>query len=52
MVFHFIIGELALTGPAVNQPLALIFLVTAFLLADYLWKTRKKPRAFEGAETE
>lgn len=43
MVVDFIIGELALTGPAGNQPLAIFFLLNSFILADYLWKTRKQP---------
>lgn len=43
MVFHFVVSQLTWTGPAQNQSLALVFLLTSFLLADYLWKTRGKP---------
>lgn len=42
MVFHFVVSQLAWTGPEQNQPLALIFLFTSFMLADYLWKTRRR----------
>ncbi len=42
MVVNFIIGELTLTGPRTTLIFALFFLLNAFLLADYLWKTRKK----------
>lgn len=42
MVFHFFVGQMALTGAQGNVGLAFVFVLTAFLLADYLYKTRKK----------
>lgn len=40
VVVNFVIGELSLTGPG-SQPFAVFFLLNSFLLADYLWKTRR-----------
>jgi hypothetical protein len=42
MVLNFVMGELALTSPG-NVVFSIFFLATSFLLADYLWKTRRKP---------
>lgn len=42
MVVNFIIGELTLTGPRSTLIFAVFFLLNSFLLADYLWKTRKR----------
>lgn len=40
VVVNFVIGELSLTGPG-SQPFAVFFLLNSFLLADYIWKTRR-----------
>lgn len=42
MILNFIFGEFALTAPG-NAAFSIFFLVSSFLLADYLWKTRHKP---------
>lgn len=42
VVLNFFIGEMALTAPN-SQLLSVFFLVSAYLLADYVWKTRTKP---------
>lgn len=44
LVFNFAISQITLTGAPASQPLALFFLLNAFLLADYIWKTRVKPQ--------
>jgi hypothetical protein len=41
MLVNFFMGEFALTAPG-SQLFSVFFLVTSFLLADYLWKTQKK----------
>jgi hypothetical protein len=46
MVLNFVIGEMSLTAPQ-GQPFAVFFIVNAFLLADYIWKTQRKPGAPE-----
>lgn len=44
LFFNFFISQVTLTGPATTRPFAIFFLLNAFLLADYLWKTRAKPK--------
>jgi len=41
MILNFAFGEFALTAPG-NAWFSVFFLASSFLLADYLWKTRKK----------
>lgn len=49
MVGYFLIGEMALTMPP-SIPIGVALVLTAFLLADYLWKTRKKAERPQVAE--
>jgi hypothetical protein len=42
MILNFGFGEFALTAPG-NAAFSIFFLASSFLLADYLWKTRRKP---------
>ena len=41
MVLHFVIAQVVLTAAPQIQLLFWLFLPTSFLLADYVWKTRK-----------
>lgn len=47
MVGYFVVGEMALTMPP-SVPLGIVLVVTSFLMADYLWKTRKKAEKQQG----
>lgn len=50
-IFYFLLSQLSLIGGQ-NWPIAIIFLLTGFLLADYIWKTRRSRPYMENPQRE
>jgi len=42
LVINFFIAQATLMSAPASQPLYLLFILNAFILLDYLWKTRRK----------
>lgn len=42
LIFNFFIAQATLTSAPATQPLYILFILNAFILIDYLWKTRRK----------
>lgn len=42
LLFNFFIAQATLMSAQATQPLYLLFILNAFILLDYIWKTRRK----------
>lgn len=46
VIFNFLFSQFCLMSTPTTQVMGLLFLANSFIIADYLWKTRKEPEIF------